>query len=83
MNIFETVLNHIVNSSDVLRKKEMKKKMQTKDKRKCIACGKYHDGKECPLIKAKMDKFYKQKATNFLMGNIFFANSARTACAFR
>lgn len=49
----------------------MKKKMQKKDKRKCIACGKYHDGKECPLIKAKMDKFYKQKATNFLMGNIF------------
>lgn len=38
--------------------------------RKCLACGKVHDGIMCPLIKNKFDNYFKSSKKEFLIGNI-------------
>lgn len=38
--------------------------------RKCLACGKTHDGVMCPLIKNKFDNYFKSSKKEFLIGNI-------------
>lgn len=38
--------------------------------RVCLACGEIHNGKTCPLIAKKLNKYSKYKKKNFLMGNI-------------
>lgn len=38
--------------------------------RKCLACGKTHDGIMCPLIKNKFDTYFKSSKKEFLIGNI-------------
>lgn len=41
-----------------------------KNPRKCLACGKIHNGDTCPLIISKMNKYYNSSKQTYVMGNI-------------
>lgn len=40
------------------------------NERECLACGEVHNGKTCPIIMKKIEKYYKSSKRNYLMGNI-------------
>lgn len=48
----------------------MGRNMDKNNERKCLACGKIHDGKSCPLILNKLEKYEIFSKKNYLMGNI-------------